>query len=101
MLSSEYVNTHCKLLWQCEHGHTWEASLNDVKNHNTWCPRCSKDKRKLPIDVAHRLAAERGGYILSSEYVNRPPVGNFAQQRQKSKSLVPSLQQGQAQTFHR
>ena len=70
MLSSEYVNAQCKLLWQCEHGHKWEALLKVIKKENSWCPRCSKDKRKLSIDDIHRIAAERGEKMLFSEYVN-------------------------------
>ena len=69
MLSSRYLDANSRLLWNCEHGHEWEASLNNIKNKNTWCPHCSEDKRKLSIDMAHRLVAERGGKMLSSEYV--------------------------------
>ena len=30
-LSKEYVNAHTNLQWQCEKGHTWSASPNNVK----------------------------------------------------------------------
>ena len=70
MLSSRYLHANGRILLQCKHGHEWEASLTNVKNRNAWCPHCSKDKRKLSIDLAHRLAAERGGKMLSPEYVN-------------------------------
>ena len=70
MLSSEYLNASCKLLWQCEHGHQWQASMNNIKNKSSWCSHCHWGRRKLSIDDAHRAAANRDGNMLSSEYVN-------------------------------
>jgi len=40
-LSVEYVNTNIKLLWKCSKGHTWEATPNNVKYNDSWCPFCS------------------------------------------------------------
>ena len=40
-LSKEYVGNGSKLLWQCYLGHKWYASLNKIKNCNTWCPKCN------------------------------------------------------------
>lgn len=39
-LSTEYVGSMEPLLWQCDKLHTWYSSLNNVKNHNSWCPKC-------------------------------------------------------------
>jgi len=39
-LSAKYINAHTKLKWECEKGHTWEASPNRVKQ-GTWCPECN------------------------------------------------------------
>ena len=39
-LSQEYVNSHTKLLWECERGHTWFAKPYSIKNSNNWCPIC-------------------------------------------------------------
>ncbi len=41
-LSTEYKNAHSKLLWQCEDGHTWQATPHNVKNHGRWCPECNR-----------------------------------------------------------
>src|SRR5690606_4189027 len=40
-LSDTYIKCIDKLLWECEMGHQWKASLNSVKNSKTWCPYCS------------------------------------------------------------
>ena len=29
-MATEYFRVYCRLLWQCEHGQQWEASLNNV-----------------------------------------------------------------------
>jgi hypothetical protein len=39
-LSAEYRNARSKLVWQCAHGHTWEAVPYHVKT-GTWCPICA------------------------------------------------------------
>ena len=67
-LSTEYVNTSTKLLWQCEKGHQWEATPDNVKQGH-WCPRCAGVAR-LTIEDMHELAASFGGKCLSTEYVN-------------------------------
>ena len=40
-ISCQYVNIRGHLLWRCAKGHEWSASLNKVKNSNTWCPYCA------------------------------------------------------------
>ena len=43
-LSVKYKNTKTKLLWLCSLGHEWEATLDGIKNGNSWCPICAKRK---------------------------------------------------------
>ncbi len=40
-LSTSYTNNNAPMLWQCELGHQWQASFNNVKDNETWCPKCS------------------------------------------------------------
>ena len=68
-LSKKYTNVDTKLKWQCEYGHVWMAKPNDVKNDNTWCPKCRGTKRH-GISKMQRIAKERGGKCLSKEYKN-------------------------------
>lgn len=50
-LSTEYVNSHSKLLWECENKHQWLAKPYLVKNLNTWCPICKESKGEKIIKI--------------------------------------------------
>ncbi len=67
-LSSEYASSKNKLLWECAHGHQWEARLTNIKNRS-WCPFCG-GRMKLTLDDMRALAEERGGRCLSEQYAN-------------------------------
>ncbi|QQS61536.1 MAG: hypothetical protein IPN70_01215 [Candidatus Moraniibacteriota bacterium] len=41
-LSSVYANNKTKLKWQCERGHNWEATPNNILR-GQWCPFCFKN----------------------------------------------------------
>ncbi len=41
-LSSEYKDSRSKLKFRCKNGHKFEATPNDVKNLDSWCPICSE-----------------------------------------------------------
>jgi hypothetical protein len=73
-LSTEYLNSHTKLEWECAVGHTWFATLASVKNEGTWCLKCSikfaSESKKLTIEEMQKIAKDRGGKCLSTEYVN-------------------------------
>jgi hypothetical protein len=69
---SEKYNPKDHLKWQCEFGHTWNASVHNVKAGH-WCPVCGHKKsgRKiLTIDEMQNLAASHGGKCLSTNYTN-------------------------------
>lgn len=68
-LSDTYVNSKTHLKWRCKYNHEWAASLNKIKNCGQWCPDCGGTS-KLNIDIAHNIASERGGFCLSTEYIN-------------------------------
>jgi len=44
-LSLDYKNARTKLTWECNKGHRWKASLDNIKS-GKWCPVCAKDLRK-------------------------------------------------------
>lgn len=67
-LSKEYINALTKLEWQCSEGHIWTAVPASIKR-GAWCPHCSK-KARLTIEEMRKLATERGGECMSSEYSN-------------------------------
>lgn len=71
--SRRYVNTLTALSWSCAEGHRWEATPGSVKR-GAWCPYCQRKgirgiETYLLADLA-RLAEERGGACLSTEYIN-------------------------------
>jgi hypothetical protein len=65
-LSTQLVNSHSKLLWECNKGHKWEASLANVRNKNSWCMECFQ--KTLTIEDAKNHAEIKGGLCLSTEY---------------------------------
>ncbi|VVC01280.1 NUMOD3 motif (2 copies) [uncultured archaeon] len=42
-LSTEYVNVHSKLEWQCKFGHIWKAVPENVIQ-GRWCPVCARGR---------------------------------------------------------
>ena len=39
-LSTKYINNSTKMQWKCKKNHKWSATLNNVKNNNSWCKEC-------------------------------------------------------------
>lgn len=74
-LSSQYINTESKLLWECSEGHQWRSNAHSVKNKGSWCPTCKSEKQKNTIEDMHVLASKRGGKCISTEYIlNNVPL---------------------------
>lgn len=48
-LSESYINSHTKLYWRCEHGHTWFASPTNIKS-GKWCPKCKRSVGEEQIE---------------------------------------------------
>ena len=69
-LSTDYINNHDKLLWECELGHQWKANYINIKS-GTWCPECyilnRVSYRKVSIDQYKEAAIKKGGICLSNE----------------------------------
>ncbi len=75
LLSEKYINAVTKMEWQCEKGHTWMASPNNIKNNTkgregnkgNWCPKCAQ-RQKYTIEEVIEYAKAKGGECLSEEY---------------------------------
>jgi len=67
-LSTEYINNSTNLEWECERGHKWKATPANIRK-GTWCKVCS-GKQKASIEDMHKIASERDGKCLSTEYIN-------------------------------
>lgn len=68
-LSQEYKNAQTKLLWRCSQGHEWWAAAGPMRQHNTWCPKCSSNP-PLDIEDMRQMAMILGGECLSENYKN-------------------------------
>jgi len=72
-LSTDYVNSHTKLQWQCKEGHIFLMSPGHVIQEH-WCPKCAiirrANARRGTIEEIHELAQQKGGKCLSIDFVN-------------------------------
>lgn len=73
-MSRAYVNRRTKLRWQCKHGHQWEATPGAIRI-GRWCPKCGRQRitaanaaRKPTINDVRKIAQDRGGKCLSTQY---------------------------------
>lgn len=67
-LSSVYINSTTKLIWECKYEHQWEATPGNVINQNSWCPFCVG--RHKTIKDMQRIASQRGGKCISVKYID-------------------------------
>ena len=65
-LSSEYINSHTPLLFQCGNEHIWAAKPYSIKQ-GKWCRYCLRHT----IEKMQQIALERGGWCLSHRYINK------------------------------
>lgn len=65
-----YLNNETNMLWECEYGHIWKACFGRIKNNNSWCPVCAKNKQRLNIQECIDFANRKSGICLSKEYIN-------------------------------
>lgn len=67
-ISARYISSRTHLLWECKKGHKWKAAPSSVKL-GTWCPVCARIS-SVTIEDMHKIAHERGGKCLSTQYIN-------------------------------
>jgi hypothetical protein len=70
LLSKKYINSQTPIEWQCKEGHKWLARPGLVLNKGTWCPQCAIEYRKLDLAAMKKLAKEKGGKLISENYIN-------------------------------
>jgi len=66
-LSDIYIGSSEKLKWKCVCGNIWESSYASIKR-GSWCPICRRNVHS--IMEAADLAAENGGFCLTTRYKN-------------------------------
>jgi len=72
-LSNKYIDNRTALTWKCKKGHIWTATPNSV-DQGHWCPKCAlvrlNEFFRDDILVLRKLANERGGRLISTDYRN-------------------------------
>ena len=69
-LSKDYINFRSILEFECEKGHRWEASPDNILR-GSWCSECRHNKiQKSKIEEMQKLANLKGGKCLSEKYIN-------------------------------
>ena len=69
LISTEYVGSKEKLIWECSNGHQWKASWNSIDHMNSWCPTCAK-LNKPDIELLKAYASNKQGKLLTKIYKN-------------------------------
>jgi len=73
LLSDSYKNATTKLHWECEKGHQWWTTAQNIRS-GTWCKKCSSKNgatsKTLTIEHCKKTATDRGGECLSEVYGN-------------------------------
>lgn len=69
-LSDSYINIYTKLKWKCNFcNNVWTSIPQNIIHGDSWCPECSKRlRKKYIIEDMQKIAFERNGECLSSEY---------------------------------
>lgn len=65
----KYVNNHTKFSITCDKGHTWRTNASNLRNYDTWCPFCLKN-RVLEEDVRKAIEEKGGKLDLNWKYMD-------------------------------
>lgn len=56
--------------FRCKKGHQWETRLERIIKDKSWCRWCAQDLKKPSLENLHKKATEKGGKLISTQYVN-------------------------------
>ncbi len=60
-----------KVWWNCKNGHNYQATISNRTRNKSGCPKCAQHaNRKHSIDDFEKLANNRGGKCLSTEFTS-------------------------------
>ena len=66
-----------KVTLRCSAHHEWTTTARTVIYQDSWCPECARERQRLGIEEAVRIAVKNGGTCLSHEYTNEHTVLRF------------------------
>jgi len=89
-LSEMYINLRNNLVWKCNVcEYIWEATLNNIKNHNRWCPKCASGKnQRLLFNIIQKIYSNNRIY---NNYRGFDWLKTNKWQRQEIDIWVPDL----------
>ena len=74
LLSNSDIHHSRKISLRCSKGHEWEASFHTIKR-GSWCRLCGLERSRSllrdKIETFQKLAVEKGGKCLSTNYENQ------------------------------
>ncbi|OED34145.1 hypothetical protein AB834_07180 [PVC group bacterium (ex Bugula neritina AB1)] len=85
-LSNSYTNNKTRYEWGCTNSHTWWATLSDFRRR--LCSKCSTKRRRLTIDHAKNIAAQKEGLFLSEKYTTNKEIYSWECKKRKQKSTL-------------
>lgn len=88
-LSEKYIDTHTKYIWQCQYGHIFEASYNNVLK-GRWCKYCAR----WGIDTIKKLAEEKDGKCLSDIYIPNQKLLFECSEGHQWEALIGAISKG-------
>lgn len=73
-MSDKYIKNDIPLIWMCDKGHQWNASLSRIKR-GSWCPKCKKRKKSSIKCKYEMMDVEKHAKLIniqctSTEYKN-------------------------------
>lgn len=76
IIEGDYQNKKSIFLLECKNGHQWKSN-SQIILRGSWCRKCFNEEKagkhfilKDGLEQAQKIAEERGGRCLSSEYIN-------------------------------
>jgi len=92
-LSDYYEGNNIKLKYRCKNNHEWDASPQKI-SLGRWCPKCSvierANKKRGNIEEMQKLALNKGGICLSTEYIGCDDKLNWQCKQKHSWQATPS-----------
>lgn len=93
-LSDTYHTLATRLSWRCAQGHEWLADPYRVIR-GSWCPVCARLQRRDTLETAQRIAGERDGHCLSTDYEStRVPMAWQCAQGHRWQATFASIKRG-------
>ena len=93
-LSDTYHHASTRLSWRCAHHHEWLADPYRIVR-GSWCPVCARLQRRGTLEMAQRVAGERDGLCLSTQYEShRVPLEWQCGQGHRWQATFAAIKQG-------